>query len=118
MTSCSKVYDPHIATAEKVLVVDGRITNKTDAYHVVLSYARSFTSSEKSTPSIGANVYVTDDLNNSFKFNERDKGDYVSDSLQFTSQPGHIYRPVSYTHLRAHETVLDLVCRLLLEKKK
>ena len=26
--------------------------------------------------------------------------------------------PVSYTHLRAHETVLDLVCRLLLENKK
>ena len=25
--------------------------------------------------------------------------------------------PVSYTHLRAHETVLDLVCRLLLETK-
>src|SRR5665811_2481381 len=35
---------------------------------------------------------------------------------------GHLFRylpnPVSYTHLRAHETVLDLVCRLLLEKKK
>ena len=28
------------------------------------------------------------------------------------------FRSVSYTHLRAHETVLDLVCRLLLEKKK
>jgi len=26
-------------------------------------------------------------------------------------------RAVSYTHLRAHETVLDIVCRLLLEKK-
>ncbi|WP_460365999.1 hypothetical protein [Staphylococcus aureus] len=25
--------------------------------------------------------------------------------------------PVSYTHLRAHETLSDLVCRLLLEKK-
>ena len=25
---------------------------------------------------------------------------------------------VSYTHLRAHETVLDLVCRLLLETKQ
>ena len=25
---------------------------------------------------------------------------------------------VSYTHLRAHETSLHLVCRLLLEKKK
>ena len=35
--------------------------------------------------------------------------------------PGRIRRggpAVSYTHLRAHETVLDIVCRLLLEKKK
>ena len=28
-----------------------------------------------------------------------------------------VWEPVSYTHLRAHETVLDLVCRLLLENK-
>ena len=27
-------------------------------------------------------------------------------------------QPVSYTHLRDHETVLELVCRLMLEKKK
>ena len=33
-------------------------------------------------------------------------------------EPGDGGKPVSYTHLRAHETVLDLVCRLLLEKKK
>src|SRR5450756_2696507 len=30
---------------------------------------------------------------------------------------GDAYYPVSYTHLRAHETRHDLVCRLLLEKK-
>ena len=38
-----------------------------------------------------------------------------------THSPGSPNRrdhSVSYTHLRAHETVLDLVCRLLLEKKK
>src|SRR5450756_2835788 len=29
-----------------------------------------------------------------------------------------IFGPVSYTHIRAHETRHDLVCRLLLEKKK
>ena len=29
-----------------------------------------------------------------------------------------IAQAVSYTHLRAHETVLDLVCRLLLEINK
>ena len=34
------------------------------------------------------------------------------------SDPIDARTPVSYTHLRAHETVLDLVCRLLLEKKK
>src|SRR5665648_783167 len=28
-----------------------------------------------------------------------------------------VFSPVSYTHLRAHETRHDLVCRLLLEKK-
>ena len=30
----------------------------------------------------------------------------------------HDVEPVSYTHLRAHETGRNLVCRLLLEKKK
>src|SRR5450756_1227961 len=33
-------------------------------------------------------------------------------------EPGAGSAPVSYTHLRAHETRHDLVCRLLLEKKK
>src|SRR5678815_4669892 len=32
--------------------------------------------------------------------------------------PRATYPPVSYTHLRAHETPEHLVCRLLLEKKK
>src|SRR5678809_1645937 len=34
--------------------------------------------------------------------------------------PGHAdyVKTVSYTHLRAHETGRNLVCRLLLEKKK
>src|SRR5665213_2569708 len=31
---------------------------------------------------------------------------------------GEAPKPVSYTHLRAHETGRNLVCRLLLEKKK
>src|SRR5664280_2494040 len=41
----------------------------------------------------------------------------VEDDAVFVRPPeaGGVY-PVSYTHLRAHETVLDLVCRLLLEK--
>eukprot|EP00831_Metopus_contortus_P018681 TRINITY_DN17983_c0_g1_i4.p1 TRINITY_DN17983_c0_g1~~TRINITY_DN17983_c0_g1_i4.p1 ORF type:complete len:257 (-),score=78.79 TRINITY_DN17983_c0_g1_i4:71-841(-) len=40
--------------------------------------------------------------------------------LNFSSEEmmKYVYYPVSYTHLRAHETSLHLVCRLLLEKKK
>ena len=57
-----------------------------------------------------------------------EKGRYMT-ALTFGNVHG-VYKPgsvklrpavlkaVSYTHLRAHETVLDLVCRLLLEKKK
>src|SRR5665648_227264 len=39
----------------------------------------------------------------------------VEDGCEFHWGP---FSPVSYTHLRAHETRHDLVCRLLLEKKK
>ena len=38
--------------------------------------------------------------------------------ISFYSFFSTVPKAVSYTHLRAHETVLDLVCRLLLEKKK
>ena len=44
------------------------------------------------------------------------------DKIELETRNGEIFavkrEAVSYTHLRAHETVLDLVCRLLLEKKK
>src|SRR5678815_147263 len=46
------------------------------------------------------------------------------DSLPFAPECRAVQRsascagPVSYTHLRAHETPEHLVCRLLLEKKK
>ena len=36
----------------------------------------------------------------------------------FANTGGEYVKPVSYTHLRAHETGRNLVCRLLLEKKK
>ena len=35
----------------------------------------------------------------------------------FVKLTGYV-NSVSYTHLRAHETLMNLVCRLLLEKKK
>ena len=57
---------------------------------------------------------------------DTDKEQLVSEGRVFvlatlsmhSSEVGPTQAPVSYTHLRAHETVLELVCRLLLEKKK
>ena len=46
---------------------------------------------------------------------ELDLPHQVSDN---TSVLGTPFTAVSYTHLRAHETGRNLVCRLLLEKKK
>ncbi|WP_460366133.1 hypothetical protein, partial [Staphylococcus aureus] len=40
----------------------------------------------------------------------------LSIQLYFNIPPYLYFFPVSYTHLRAHETLSDLVCRLLLEK--
>ena len=43
---------------------------------------------------------------------------YVAPGSRFDRELSHGDDPVSYTHLRAHETDSYLVCRLLLEKKK
>eukprot|EP01016_Furgasonia_blochmanni_P000858 TRINITY_DN10277_c0_g1_i3.p1 TRINITY_DN10277_c0_g1~~TRINITY_DN10277_c0_g1_i3.p1 ORF type:complete len:605 (+),score=136.12 TRINITY_DN10277_c0_g1_i3:113-1816(+) len=45
---------------------------------------------------------------------------YQNDAMlaAYLENQGHVEDPVSYTHLRAHETDSYLVCRLLLEKKK
>ena len=48
------------------------------------------------------------DLNSSFTVRKISFGEGVE----------RTFPPVSYTHLRAHETKANLVCRLLLEKKK
>ena len=48
--------------------------------------------------------------------------EFVSIIVPFRNEENNILNtytnPVSYTHLRAHDTVLDIVCRLLLEQKK
>ena len=62
---------------------------------------------------IGAPTLVETALVLSARLNRDMRGSLA----RFIEETGTIVIPVSYTHLRAHETVLDLVCRLLLEKK-
>src|SRR5450759_2527892 len=46
------------------------------------------------------------------------EGQVFVTTMPYQNRPSRPTRTVSYTHLRAHETRHDLVCRLLLEKKK
>ena len=45
-----------------------------------------------------------------------DKTDELEENMVKNKVKENTVNPVSYTHLRAHETSLHLVCRLLLEK--
>ena len=55
-----------------------------------------------------------------FDFDNQSAAFFCVDTIKYYSIPNvpSGLEAVSYTHLRAHETEADLVCRLLLEKKK
>ena len=59
---------------------------------------------------------VYNETSNSLQLGFNDGGEVRFDDVASQAADGSI--AVSYTHLRAHETGRNLVCRLLLEKKK
>src|SRR5450759_1048899 len=62
----------------------------------------------------GATAHVV----SSQRIRHAQKQPVAGSKLEALRAPPLWFYPVSYTHLRAHETRHDLVCRLLLEKKK
>jgi len=91
LVSCYKPYEANIDAEEKILVVDGMITNELASYRIRLSYAMSFYSEPGFVPVTSASVYVTDDLDNTYQFKLSTDRSYKSDSLKFTGIPGRTY---------------------------
>lgn len=91
LVSCYRPYLADIETDSKILVVNGLLTNEKSVYHVRLTWATNFYSDEKELPVTDAFVYVSDNLGNSYRFIESDKGHYMSDPLKFTGQIGNAY---------------------------
>src|SRR5450756_1431649 len=93
----------------------------TTSVHACSSSTR--TSCPSHTTSRGFFEFIARDISILFlqRFNQCFHGDYLLYTIRIcTSKNKTILKisfPVSYTHLRAHETRHDLVCRLLLEKK-
>ena len=70
---------------------------------------------------VKSSEYIDETNRISFKFNGRTyhgfKGDTLASALLANDVHlvGRSFKSVSYTHLRAHETGRNIVCRLLLE---
>jgi hypothetical protein len=84
------VFTPEIKNTRKVLVVDGLISDDPKAYTIRLSTAIPFDSTGYS-PVSGAQVYVTDDLDNKYTFVSKGEGNYISDPEHFKPKIGLTY---------------------------
>ena len=91
MVSCYKPYTSDIDSNEKILVVEGMITNEVANYKIHLSYATLFYNEDTRQDVNSASVYVMDDLDNNYPFRKSGNGYYLSDSLQFLGHPGRTY---------------------------
>jgi len=91
LVSCYKPYDANIDNGEKILVINGLITNENASYRIHLSYALPFDSSGTGQPAYASNVHITDEQGKYYAFYESGNGDYISDPTQFTGNPGSIY---------------------------
>ena len=91
---CDHMNNDHIDSVHKYLIHYGKISRFENAY--------------------------MEEINNSYiKINYDGQSAIINFKNEISEEEIHsTLVSVSYTHLRAHETKANLVCRLLLEKKK
>lgn len=89
--SCKEPYYPDLNATEKVLVVDGLVTNEPGKYSIRLTKSIPFDSIGM-IPESGALVYVTENENQKYYFAENTPGLYLSDSVSFATKIGSIYQ--------------------------
>ena len=77
-----------------------------------LGLAEDFVGHNRMVVLLGDNIFQDSIANDVDAFSKQESGARIL--IKEVPDP----KPVSYTHLRAHETKANLVCRLLLEKKK
>lgn len=92
LVGCHELYDYNqIDSKQKVLVVEGAVTNDFGPYSIHLSEAVPF-SQGKSTNIKGAKVYIKDNSENLiYSFYDKKNGLYQSDSASFRGKIGNTY---------------------------
>jgi hypothetical protein len=88
--SCQKVVDIEVNTSSSQIVIEGNLSNIRSTQYVKISRSVAYTSTNVYPPVSGADVRVTDNLGNSWKFNESTfAGMYSFGPLR--GQPGRTY---------------------------
>lgn len=90
--SCKEAYYPDLNNNEKMLVVNGTITNEHKTYSISLSWARTFNEDADHEPVRNAQVYITDNCYETYYFSEGNGGNYFSDSILFIPKIGNSYK--------------------------
>jgi len=89
MSSCVEEIPLETESFESILIVEATITNENKQHEILLSRSYKLGSNQPIYES-DATVIVSDDLGNSFTFNETEQGTYVSENV-FAAQPNRNY---------------------------
>jgi len=87
--SCQKVIDIEVNSSTSQLVIEGNITNIRSTQYVTISRSVAYTEQNIYPAVSGADVRVTDNLGNSYKFSETQPGQYAFGPLR--GQSGRTY---------------------------
>jgi len=80
--SCKEVYNPNLDEANRILVVDGLITDESNVIKVKISNTVPFRN-QAYLPEQAALVIVSDDLGRKFSFVEKTPGNYESKAFEY-----------------------------------
>ena len=99
-SSCISQFVPQTTGDRELLVVEGLITDKPEAYTIKLSRPFHLGISNVARPISGCDVSISDDMGQLFSFNETTPGTYISDPTKFQGIIGRTYT----LHIRTNLT--------------
>lgn len=113
ITSCVTELNPGAFSFEKLLVVEGILTDEEKVHTVKLSYTRPVEGDSTAEPLTNAAVWVEDDLGERFNFVELSPGVYDSEDV-FQGIEGHLYKLVFITQSgngKRYESIPELLVK-------
>ncbi|MAE07701.1 MAG: hypothetical protein CL661_02950 [Bacteroidetes bacterium] len=110
ITSCVDKYWPNVDKYEKLLVVDGLLTNGDNPVVVKLSLTSSINDIEL-IPLVGAEVYITDENQLETSLTETESGTYLVLDSSFSGHVGISYQ--LHVNLPDGRNYISDTCRLL-----